>query len=256
MKYYGTAVQKPERTVGKSAEISSFKSTYLDSLICFDFKAADEFCPVSSADAQGVDTRRLSRAQFRRCGCGTETAVQLRIVIMNTRAELLAETDHNVPVAGPDWTGITGFLAMILRSVESVDWFGRRGHFVCGGGYHAQESLMRLLTYCAVTGSQTLEEIAAKLHTDRAAKLLHPGEMPDAATLLRFAEVQPGALRRCVAEFWHLSSFFHLGQHPPQSTPADDFTAVRFDHCLELVPAPDAEPEGLLVLNESSARMP
>jgi hypothetical protein len=194
--------------------------------------AADRFCPVSSTGVQKVDIRRLSRAQLRRRGCGTETAVQPRIVIMNTRAERLADTDRNVPVARPDWTGINGFLAMILRSVESVDWFGKRGHFVCGGGYHAQESLMRLLTYCAVTGSQTLEEIAAKLHTDRAAEFLHPGELPDATTLLRFAEVQSGALRRCVAEFWKLSSFLHLGQRTPEPTHADDLAGVRFDRCL------------------------
>lgn len=211
--------------------------------------------PVSKKWAPGNSLAPTSEEILRRC-CGTETAVQRRIVIMNTRAEFLAETHCNLAVAGPDWTGITGFLAMILRSVESVDWFGKRGHFVCGGGYHAQESLMRLLTYCAVTGSQTLEEIAAKLHTDRAAKVLHPGELPDAATLLRFAEVQPGALRRCVAEFWQLSSFFHFGQRTPEPTPADDFTGARFDHYLDLVPAPDAEPEAFLVLSEFSARMP
>lgn len=177
---------------------------------------------------------------------------------MNTRAEHLAETHRNVTVSGPDWTGITGFLAMILRSVDSVDWFGKRGHFVCGGGYHAQEALMRLLTYCAVTGSQTAEEIAAKLQTDRSARLLNPGELPDAATLLRFAEGQPDALRRCVAEFWKLSSLLHFGQCTTQPAPADVCVAARFDCWLEPVHAPIAEPEAFprRVLIEFSAKMP
>jgi len=177
---------------------------------------------------------------------------------MNTRAEHLAETHRNVAVAGPDWTGITGFLSMILRSVELVDWFGKRGHFVCGGGFHAQEALMRLLTYCAVTGSQTAEEIAAKLHADRAARLLSPGGLPDAATLLRFAEGQPGALRRCVAEFWKLSSLLHFGQRKTRSAPADDCVAAHFDRWLKPVHAPATEPEEfpIDILVEFSGKMP
>lgn len=177
---------------------------------------------------------------------------------MNTRAERIVETNRNIAAAGPDWTGITGFLAMILRSVESVDWFGKRGHFVCGGGFYPQEMLMRLLTYCAVTGSQSAEEIAAKLQTDRGARLLSTAELPDAATLLRFAEVQPDALRRCVAQFWKLSSYLHFGQPKSQPEPADDCVAARFDRWLEPVHPPVAEPEdfsGRLMV-EFSAKMP
>jgi hypothetical protein len=148
---------------------------------------------------------------------------------------------------------------MIQRAVESEEWFGKPGHFVCGGGYHAQESLMRLLTYCAVTGSQTTEEIAVKLHADRAAKLLCPGELPDASTLLSFAEMQPDALRRCVAGFWKLSSLLHFGHRRTPPAPADDCVAVRLDRWLKPVNAPGAEqPEEFPVdiLVEFSGKMP
>lgn len=159
---------------------------------------------------------------------------------MKTRAHQLTLNRRGLLASGSDWSGITGLLAMVQRAVDGEEWFGKPGHFVCGGGFHAQVSLMRLLTYCAVTGAQTAEEISGKLGTDSAAKALCLGEIPDASTLLRFAETQADAMRRCVAGFWKLSSILHFGQRNTPPAPADDCVAARLDRWLDPVHAPAA----------------
>jgi hypothetical protein len=158
---------------------------------------------------------------------------------MTARAESIACQPEPVPAASPGWSGITGLLSMILWAVDSVDWIGKRGHFVCGGSYYLQETLMRILTYCAVTGAQTADQIAAKLVDDRSAKFLCGGEPPDAKTLLQFADAQSGPFKRCVSEFWKLSSMVHFGQEDSSAAPLDDCVARRLDRWLDPVRHPE-----------------
>lgn len=161
---------------------------------------------------------------------------------MSTHAESISESPPPQAAVGADWTGMTGFLAMIVRAVEAVNWYGKRSHFVCGGGFHGQETLMRLLMYCAVVGAVTMEEIALRLGTDSLLRRLGSESVPDAETLLRFGELQAEALRRCLAEFWQIASLLHFGadNHPP--APTDDCVARQFDRWLRPVRRPETFP--------------